>query len=136
MSNITKRKTPVRIYKDIDMSFVVNPVTKDVSVKYDVNSVKQALRNLFFYQRGEKKFDPNFGSGIRAMLFEPVDNISAGILEKEIEVMIENYEPRVLLDNVIVIASADTNDYEVRVDFHVVGQREPQVYTTLLERLR
>ena len=132
----TKRKTPVRIYRDIDMSFVVNPVTKDIGIKYDVNSVKQALRNLFFYQRGEKKFDPNFGSGIRGMLFEPVDNISAGILEKEIEVMIENYEPRVLLDNVIVVASADTNDYEVRVDFYVIGVREPQVYTTMLERLR
>ena len=132
----TKRKTPVRIYKDIDMDFTINPVSKDIGRKFDVNAVKQALSNLFYYQRGEKKFDPNFGSGIRGMLFEPVDNVSASIMEKEIEVMISNYEPRVRVDNVIVVASPDTNDYEVRIDFHVIGIREPQVYTTMLERLR
>ena len=132
----TKRKTPVRIYKDIDMDFTINPVSKDIGRKFDVNAVKQALSNLFFYQRGEKKFDPNFGSGIRGMLFEPVDNISASVMEKEIEVMISNYEPRVRVDNVIVVASPDTHNYEVRIDFHVIGVREPQVYTTMLERLR
>ena len=132
----TKSKTPVRIYKDIDMSFTINPISKDIGRKFDVQAVKQALRNLFLYQRGEKKFDPNFGSGIRELLFEPVDNVSASIMEKEIEVMISNYEPRVRVNNVIVVASPDTNDYEVRIDFHVIGIREPQVYTTMLERLR
>ena len=132
----SKRKRPVRTYTDLDMEFKVNPVTKDIGKKVDVNSVKQALRNLFFYQRGDKKFDPNFGSSIRDLLFEPIDNVTASIMEKEIEVMVENYEPRVRIDNVFVLASPDTNDYEVRVDFHVVGNREPQVYTTLLERLR
>lgn len=132
----TTRKNPVRLYKDIDMDFTVNPVTGDIGKKYDVNSVKQALRNLFLYQRGEKKFNPNFGSGIRGLLFEPVDNITASILEKEIQVMVENYEPRVRIDNILVVASPDTNDYEVRVDFYVIGVREPQVYTTMLERLR
>ena len=132
----TKSKTPVRIYKDIDMSFTINPISKDIGRKFDVQAVKQALRNLFLYQRGEKKFDPNFGSGIRELLFEPVDDISASILEKEIQFMINNYEKRVRVDNVVVVASPDTNDYEVRIDFHVIGIREPQVYTTMLERLR
>jgi phage baseplate assembly protein W len=132
----TKSKTPVRIYKDIDMSFTINPISKDIGRKFDVQAVKQALRNLFLYQRGEKKFDPNFGSGIRELLFEPVDDISASILEKEIQFMINNYEKRVRVDNVVVVSSPDTNNYEVRVDFHVVGVREPQVYTTMLERLR
>lgn len=132
----TKSKIPVRIYKDIDMDFSVNPVTGDIGKKVDVQAVKQALKNLFLYQRGEKKFDPNFGSGIRALLFEPVDDITAGILEKEIIFMIDNYEKRVRVSNVVVVASPDTNDYEIRVDFYVVGIREPQVYTTMLERLR
>ena len=56
----TKEKRPVRTYTDIDMAFKVNPVTKDIGRKTDVNAVKQALRNLFMYNRGEKRFDPNF----------------------------------------------------------------------------
>lgn len=132
----TKQKTPTRIYKDIDLAFKLNPVTKDIGRKTDVNSVKQALKNLFMYNRGEKKFDPNFGSGIRDSLFEPVDYIAASVIEKEIEFMIKNYEPRVRVDNVQVLADPDNNDYQVRVDFYVVGVREPQVFTTILERLR
>ena len=130
------RKTPVKIYTDIDMDFTLNPVTKDIGRKLDVNAVKQALKNLFLYERGEKKFDPNFGSGIRDMLFEPVDDITASIIEKEIEVMINNYERRVAVENITVLASPDTHDYEIRVDFFVQGIRELQTYTTILERLR
>lgn len=132
----TKEKTPVRIYHDIDMSFKVNPVTKDVGRKVDVQAVKQALRNLFMYNRGEKKFDPNFGSGIRDMLFEPIDYVTAGAIQKEIENMINNYEPRVSLDAVQVESDPDNNSYQLRIDFHVIGVLEPQVYTSVLERLR
>ena len=132
----TKEKRPVRTYTDIDMAFKVNPVTKDIGRKTDVNAVKQALRNLFMYNRGEKRFDPNFGGNIRAMLFEPVDYVTAGALQKEIEFMIRNYEPRVELDAVQVESDPDGNSYQLRIDFHVIGVREPQVYTSILERLR
>lgn len=132
----TKEKRPVRTYHDIDMAFKVNPVTGDIGQKVDVQSVKQAVRNLFMYNRGEKKFQPNFGSGVRDLLFEPIDYITAGAIEKEIEVMINNYEPRVKLIQVQVEADPENNTYQLRIDFYVVGTREPQVYTSVLERLR
>jgi len=132
----TKRKTPVRLYKDIDLDFKLNPVTHDIGLKTDVQAVKQSLKNLFMIQRGEKKFQPNYGSGIRGLLFEPVDYLTGSIVEKEIEFMINNYEPRVKVENITVSASPETNEYEIRLDFFVVGVKEPQVYTTILERLR
>jgi len=132
----TKRKTPARLYKDIDLNFAINPITKDVGRKIDVSAVKQSLGNLFMYQRGEKKFQPNFGSGIRGLLFEPVDYLTGSIIEKEIEFMIKNYEPRVRVENVTVSSDPDANEYQIRLDFYIIGVREPQVYTTILERLR
>ena len=132
----TKRKTPVRLYKDIDLDFKLNPVTHDIGLKTDVQAVKQSLKNLFMTQRGEKKFQPNYGSGIRALLFEPVDYLTGSIIEKEIEFMIKNYEPRVKVQGIAVSASTDTHEYDIRIDFFVVGVKEPQVYTTTLERLR
>lgn len=132
----TKRKTPVRLYKDIDLDFKLNPVTHDIGLKTDVQAVKQSLKNLFMTQRGEKKFQPNYGSGIRALLFEPVDYLTGSIIEKEIEFMIKNYEPRVKVQGIVVSASTDTHEYDIRLDFFVVGVKEPQVYTTTLERLR
>lgn len=132
----TKEKRPVRTYHDIDLAFKVNPITQDIGRKVDVDSVKQSLRNLFMYNRGEKPFNPNFGSGVREMLFEPIDYVTAGAIEKEIEFMIRNYEPRVELDAVQVEADPDNHSYQMRIDFHVVATREPQVYTSVLERLR
>src|SRR6056300_819482 len=107
----TKRKTPVRLYKDIDLDFKLNPVTHDIGLKTDVQAVKQSLKNLFMTQRGEKKFQPNYGSGIRALLFEPVDYLTGSIIEKEIEFMIKNYEPRVKVQGIVVSASTDTHEY-------------------------
>lgn len=128
--------TPKRIYKDIDMAFKPNALTKDVGKKVDVNAVKQALKNVLLTQKGEKPFNPNYGSGVYDLLFEPMDYLVSSVMQKEIETTIENYEPRVELIDVECNPNFDLNQYEIRIEFYVIGIREPQVYTSVLERLR
>ena len=128
--------TPKRIYKDIDMSFTPNALTKDVGKKFDVNAVKQAIKNVLLTQKGEKPFNPNYGSGVSDLLFEPMDYFVSSIMQKEIETTLENYERRVKVIDVICEPNFDLNQYEIRVEFFVVGIKEPQVYTNILERLR
>lgn len=128
--------TPKRIYKDIDMAFKPNVLTKDVGKKVDVNAVKQALKNVLLTQKGEKPFNPNYGSGVYDLLFEPMDYLVSSVMQKEIETTIENYEPRVELIDVECNPNFDLNQYEIRIEFYVTGIREPQVYTSVLERLR
>jgi phage baseplate assembly protein W len=128
--------TPKRIYKDIDMSFSPNVLTKDVGKKFDVNAVKQAIKNVLLTQKGEKPFNPNYGSGVYDLLFEPMDYFVSSIMQKEIETTLENYERRVKVIDVICEPNFDLNQYEIRVEFFVVGIKEPQVYTNILERLR
>ncbi|MAI37809.1 MAG: hypothetical protein CBB67_005910 [Alteromonadaceae bacterium TMED7] len=128
--------TPKRIYKDIDMAFKPNVLTKDVSKKVDVNAVKQALKNVLLTRKGEKPFEPNYGSGVYDLLFEPMDYFIASVMQKEIETTIENYERRVRLIDVQCSPNFDLNQYEVRIEFYVIGIKEPQVYTNVLERLR
>lgn len=128
--------TPKRIYKDIDMSFSPNVLTKDVGKKFDVNAVKQAIKNVLLTKKGEKPFNPNYGSGVSDLLFEPMDYFVSSIMQKEIETTLENYERRVKVIDVICEPNFDLNQYEIRVEFFVVGIKEPQVYTNILERLR
>jgi len=128
--------TPKRIYKDIDMSFSPNALTKDVGKKFDVNAVKQAIKNVLLTQKGEKPFNPNYGSGVYDLLFEPMDFFVSSIMQKEIETTLENYERRVKVIDVVCEPNFDLNQYEIRVEFYVVGVKEPQVYTNILERLR
>ena len=128
--------TPKRIYKDIDMSFTPNALTKDVGKKFDVNAVKQAIKNVLLTQKGEKPFNPNYGSGVYDLLFEPMDYFVSSIMQKEIETTLENYERRVKVIDVICEPNFELNQYEIRIEFYVVGIKEPQVYTNILERLR
>lgn len=130
------KNTPKRIYKDIDMSFKPNVLTKDVGKKFDVNAVKQSLKNVLMTQKGEKPFNPNYGSGIYDLLFEPMDYLVSSVMQKEIETTIENYEPRVELIDVECEPNFDLEQYEIRIEFYVIGVKEPQVYTNVLERLR
>jgi len=130
------KNTPKRIYKDIDMSFKPNVLTKDVGKKFDVNAVKQSLKNVLMTQKGEKPFNPNYGSGIYDLLFEPMDYLVSSVMQKEIETTIENYEPRVELIDVQCEPNFDLEQYEIRIEFYVIGVKEPQVYTNVLQRLR
>lgn len=127
---------PKRIYKDIDMAFKPNVLTSDISKKIDVNAVKQALKNVLLTKKGEKPFQPNYGSGIYDLLFEPMDYFISNVMQKEIQTTIENYEPRVELIDVQCEPNFDLDQYEIRIEFYVVGVKEPQVYTNTLERLR
>ena len=125
-----------RIYSDIDLNFGANPLTGDVNKKYDVNAVKQALKNLILTQYYEKPFDPDYGSPIYGMLFENVDIISANSLKVQLELVIKKYEPRVRVENIEVEPMFDDNAFSVTIYFYVVGIPEPVVFSTILKRLR
>lgn len=126
----------VRIYKDLDLSFSALPGTGDVAKKYDVNAVKQSLRILLLTANGERPFNYLLGSPIYRMLFDPLDMITANMLETQITLLITNREPRVRLNRVEVVPNEDLNRYDVTIYFYVVGLPDPVVYSTFLKRLR
>lgn len=126
----------VRIYKDLDLSFAALPGTGDVAKKYDINAVKQSLRILLLTANGERPFNYLLGSPIYRMLFEPMDMITANMLETQITLLITNREPRVRLNSVEVVPNEDLNRYDVSIYFYVVGLPDPVVYSTFLKRLR
>ena len=60
------------IYSDIPNSFVAHPVSGDVTRKRNEDSIVQSIRNLLLTDRGERLFQPDVGSDIRAVLFENI----------------------------------------------------------------
>jgi len=127
--------TPFRLYKDIDLSFTRHS-SGDVGRKVDVNAVRQALSTLIFTQFGERPFQPGLGSPLYRLLFEPMDAITVEVLKKALENVIQNYEPRVILDRIDLVPFYDENSYELTIFFTVVGIPTPVTYSTTLKRLR
>ena len=125
-----------RLYKDIDMDFVRNSVTNDVNTVENVNAVKRSLRNLIQTNFYERPFQPELGCGIRELLFENFTPMTKVFLQRKIEEVIVNYEPRVELQNVTVDDDQDRNRLVIDIYFYVVGVPGPQVVQTFLQRVR
>ena len=125
-----------RIYKDLNLDFQINTATKDIKKITDVESVKRAVRNLVNLNHYEKPFHPEIGSNLRAMLFENMTPQMNVLISRQIEELIQNYEPRARLIQVKTLPLFDRNAYAVSINFQVVNQPEPVVVETLLERLR
>jgi len=127
----------VRQYKDLDLFFAKKSGSKDIRKITDIQAVKRSVRNLILLNHYEKPFHPEIGSGIRDMLFENMSSITAFVLSKKIEDVIENFEPRVRLISVRADPNLDRNEYEVTIEFFVVNAPTELVdLTVFLEVLR
>jgi phage baseplate assembly protein W len=125
-----------RIYSDIDLNFLAHPNTGDVSKKYDVDAVKQALKTLVLTNFYERPFQPKLGSPVYGMLFENIDVPSANSLKLRLELLISQYEPRVRAQEVTVVPLYDENSFRITIYFYVVGVRDPVTFSTILKRTR
>jgi phage baseplate assembly protein W len=126
-----------RSFKDISLSFVPHPVTKDLQILKNENAIRRSVRNIVETIPTERFFNSLLGSDVRDSLFEFVDFGTASVIQSQILVAIENFEPRV--DNVVVEVDPqpDQNSFNVTVIFDIIGQEFPtQEYSFLLEAAR
>ena len=133
-NNITRN---VRQYTDLDLFFGKKSSNSDVQEITDFKAVKRSIRNLVLLNHYEKPFHPEIASGVRDMLFELMTPVTATILARKIEDVINNFEPRARLISVNALPNLDRNEYEVSIEFYVVNQPTELVdLTIMLERVR
>ena len=127
----------VRQYSDLDLFFGKKSSDSDISKVTDIQAVKRSVRNLVLLNAYEKPFHPEIASGVRGMLFELMTPITAQIIAKQVENVINNFEPRAKLVGVRVQPDLDRNIYELTIEFYVVNAPTELVdMTVMLERLR
>ena len=127
----------VRKYSDLDLFFGKKSSDSDIQNITDIKAVKRSVRNLVLLNHYEKPFHPEIASGVRDMLFELMTPVTAQILARKVEDVINNYEPRARLVGVTAIPDLDRNAYEVSIEFYVVNQPTELVdLSIMLERLR
>ena len=107
------------------MSFGKNPMTNDLIALKNANAIARSVRNIVLTIPGEKPFDPYFGSNVKNILFENLDNLSANLLIQEIRLSIENYESRVDLVAVEAMPDYDSNSYDVTIVYEIIGADIP-----------
>jgi hypothetical protein len=108
-------------FKDISASFQINPINNDLIAIKNENAIARSVRNLVLTSPGDKPFQPTIGSRVYDLLFENMDELTASAIRSEIENTINNYEPRVELENVEVTPNYDENAFDVLIRYFIVG---------------
>ena len=126
-----------KAFKDISLSFLPHPVTKDLPILKNERAISRSVRNIVETIPTEKFFDPDFGSDVYKSLFDFVDFGTANIIQSQIVTSIANFELRVDNVRVEVDPQPDLNQFEVTVIYDIVGQEVPtQEYSFILEATR
>jgi hypothetical protein len=126
-----------KAFKDISLTFVPHPVTKDLPVLINERAIVRSVRNLVETIPTERFFNSLLGTDIRGSLFENFSRNTAIIIEDQVRETINNFEPRVDNVRVEVDASVDTNTLDVKVLFDIIGLEAPtQSFTFILEPTR
>ena len=124
-----------RTYRDIAFSFFANPMSGDVGKKTGANAVKQALIAILKTNYNERLFDPEFGTGIRGLLFEQMNPLTEQRMVKEVETAVARHESRAEVLGVTVKAQEEQNRYEISILFLVASEAETQEITTYFDVL-
>tara|TARA_R100001463_G_scaffold13118_16_gene35190 strand:- start:7243 stop:7644 length:402 start_codon:yes stop_codon:yes gene_type:complete len=126
-----------RSFKDISLSFVPHPVSNDLKILKNESAIRRSVRNIVQTIPTERFFNPIFGSDVYKSLFDFVDFGTASTIQGQIEIALDNFEPRI--ENVVVQVDPqpDNNTFNATISYEIIGQEFPvQEYSFLLEATR
>jgi phage baseplate assembly protein W len=123
-------------YRDIDLDMTIHPLTDDLTQVSNVDAINKSIRNILKTNRGERVFQPQFGSTIWSSLFEPLHPVIAINLKDQIANAIMLYEPRVDIIEIEVKPDYDMNAYDVFIHYTPKNERRMEVLEIFLKRLR
>lgn len=125
-----------KVYSDLDLTFSRRPGTNDVAMRYDDQAVIASVRNLLLTNFYERPFQSNLGSNLDKLLFEPVNDLTANILETEIRNVINNYEPRASIDMLQITSNPNQASFSVYLRFYIGNNTTPTAVNLILQRSR
>ena len=126
-----------RGFKDLSASFQTSPLNNDLIALKNESAIARSVRNLVLTGRGERPFQPILGTGVSRLLFENMDKLTASAIRSEIRTTIENYEPRVEINEILVEPDFEGNAFHVTLQYFIIGIDVPeQELTFALEPTR
>ena len=123
-------------YKDISADFDANAITGDIDPVKDAISVKRGITNVLLTSMFERLFQPELGSNLKDVLFEPIDEITTARIEREVRSAIDSWEKRAEVLNVFVDPDEDYNRYKVSVTFRPINSVVEELVEVYLKRER
>lgn len=132
----TQLTTKPVIYSDFFSNLDTSTTKNDLLSYTNEDSVRRSIRNILLTDRGERFFNPTFGSDIRKMLFENFTPATEQVVADLIRTAISNHEPRANVIDVNVSGNPDQQSMYINIVFSVINKAEPVTLELLLNRIR
>ena len=126
----------VKKWSDFDLDFSAHPNTGDLSMKKDEAAIVRSVRHLLLTNYYEKPFHPEIGSNLVRQLFEPMTIQTTLNIKQSIIDAINNYEPRVQINEINVQPRENENGYVIFLRFFIINEEVERVTQFFLERTR
>lgn len=135
-NNTSPQRSKNILYSDFKTSFKFSYVKRDLEQDVNEEAVKTSIKNILLTNRGERFFNPSFGSDIRSVLFENFTSATEQILSDLVKNAINNFEPRANIIEVLVNGDPDNNQVYITIIFSIINKSEPITFEIILNRVR
>lgn len=125
-----------RTFSDLNMLFTVNPATLDITKRLDEEAIKASVRNLIQTKNFERPFHPEIGCQVNNLLFENVTPIIFQLMKKTVFDVLQKFEPRIVVLDVLAQEKPDSNELDVTVIFKIINSERPITLKTTIQRVR
>jgi phage baseplate assembly protein W len=129
MAYIISSKFPLDTLPDVaigvSVPFSAGAVFNQTYITRD--QIKSNLINFFLTNPGERYLNPNFGGGVRALLFEAISQNTLDGFEADIVQKLKRLFPSVSVNSVNVISYPNDNIISITVDYQVLNQSSDQL---------
>jgi phage baseplate assembly protein W len=104
-------------FRDSDKGFFLD-LNRD-----DSNAIRADLMHLILTKKGERFYNPDFGTNLLKYLYEPNDSITHSAMKTDIKETVRKFIPNLKIDDVIVEPSED-NEYKatVRIEYTITDE--------------
>lgn len=82
----------------------LDPATGAIAMAQYEEDIRQAIRIILDTDPGERVMRPDFGAGLRALVFEPINTQTLALARHRVEQALVLWEPRI--DSVVVTTTA------------------------------
>src|SRR6266571_2928573 len=86
---------------------VATDASGDIALVAGAEDIRQAVILLLETEPGERVMRPDFGAGLRRMLFEPINQSTIGLIRHRVLQALTTYEPRIDVEDDGVSVFAD-----------------------------
>lgn len=92
---------------------------QDLKIDYDEKAIYNSISNIFNTKKGQKILNPAFGLDLEQYLFESVSKENGQTIGTTIYEELALYEPRIVVDDVGVVARPDNNEYKITISITI-----------------